>query len=243
MNLTSRFQKILHSHPEKKILGYKENGSWKWINRDQLKNKVLFCVRSLQNNISLHDRVMYKGNNSVNWAAWSIATNALGGTFVPLYNNQNDDYVNHIIHDCKPSVFITNDNYKDVKIMNDDIEDGIYGETIPVNKKSNIAKLIYTSGTTGKPKGVMLTHQNILHNIQNLEKTFSDLQTDTTYTSLNILPWAHIYGLTTELYYNLLNNNRIAISSGPQDFIKEIREIHQIYYIWCHVFYKRLNKN
>lgn len=225
MNLTSRFQKMLHSHPEKKILGYKKNGSWKWINRDQLKNKVLFCVRSLQNNISLHDRVMYKGNNSVNWAAWSIATNALGGTFVPLYNNQNDDYVNHIIHDCKPSVFITNDNYKDVKIMNDDIEDGIYGETIPVNKKSNIAKLIYTSGTTGKPKGVMLTHQNILHNIQNLEKTFSDLQTDTTYTSLNILPWAHIYGLTTELYYNLLNNNRIAISSGPQDFIKEIREI------------------
>lgn len=226
MNLTSRFQKILHSHPEKKILGYKENGSWKWINRDQLKNKVLFCVRSLQNNISLHDRVMYKGNNSVNWAAWSIATNALGGTFVPLYNNQNDDYVNHIIQDCKPSVFITNDNnYNDVKIMNDDIEDGIYGETIPVNKKSDIAKLIYTSGTTGKPKGVMLTHQNILHNIQNLEKTFSDLQTETTYTSLNILPWAHIYGLTTELYYNLLNNNRIAISSGPQDFVKEIREI------------------
>ena len=226
MNLTSRFQKILHSHPEKKILGYKKNGSWKWINRDQLKNKVLFCVRSLQNNISLHDRVMYKGNNSVNWAAWSIATNALGGTFVPLYNNQNDDYVNHIIQDCKPSVFITNDNnYKNVKIMNDEIEDGIYGETIPVNKKSDISKLIYTSGTTGKPKGVMLTHQNILHNIQNLEKTFSDLQTDTTYTSLNILPWAHIYGLTTELYYNLLNNNRIAISSGQQDFVKEIREI------------------
>lgn len=225
MNLTTRFQQILHSHPEKKILGYKENGSWKWINRDQLKNKVLFCVQSLQNNISLHDRVMYKGNNSVNWAAWSIATNALGGTFVPLYNNQNDDYVNHIIQDCKPSVFITNDNYKDVKMMKDDIEDGIYGETIPINEKSEISKLIYTSGTTGKPKGVILTHQNILHNIQNLEKTFSDLQTDTTYTSLNILPWAHIYGLTTELYYNLLNNNRIAISSGPQDFIKEMREI------------------
>lgn len=225
MNLTTRFRQILHNHPDKQILGYKQNSVWKWVTRDQLKNKVLFCVRSLQNSINLHDRVMYKGNNSVNWAAWSIATNALGGTFVPLYNNQNDDYVNHIIQDCKPSVFITNDNYKDVKIMKDEIEDGIFGETIPINRKSDIAKLIYTSGTTGKPKGVMLTHQNILHNIQNLEKTFSDLQTDTTYTSLNILPWAHIYGLTTELYYNLLNNNRIAISSGPQDFVKEIREI------------------
>lgn len=225
MNLTSRFQQILHNHPEKNILGYKENGLWKWINRDQLKNKVLFCVHSLHNHIKLHDRVMYKGNNSVNWVAWSIATNALGGTFVPLYNNQNDHYVNYIINDCKPSVFITNGNYKDVKIMKDHIEDSIYDETIPMEKKSDVAKLIYTSGTTGKPKGVMLTHTNILHNIQNLEKTFFDLQTDTMYTTLNILPWAHIYGLTTELYYNLLNNNKIAISSGPQDFVKEIREI------------------
>jgi len=225
MNLTSRFQRILHSHPEKKILGYKENGSWKWINREQLKNKVLFCVHSLQNRVSLHDRVMYKGSNSVNWAAWSIATNAVGGTFVPLYNNQSDDYVNHIINDCDPSVFITNDDYKGVTIMRDEIEDGVYEETIPVNKKSDVAKLIYTSGTTGKPKGVMLTHENILHNIQNVEKMYSDLQTDISYTSLNILPWAHIYGLTTELYYNLLNNNKIAISSSPQDFVKEIREI------------------
>jgi long-chain acyl-CoA synthetase len=225
MNLTSRFQQILHTHPEKNILGYKQNGSWKWVNRDQLKNKVLFCVHSLQKRISIHDRVMYKGNNSVNWVAWSIATNALGGTFVPLYNNQNDNYVNHIINDCNPSVFITNDDYKGVTIMRDAIEDGIYGETIPIEHKSDVAKLIYTSGTTGKPKGVMLTHENMLHNIQNVEKTFSDLQTDKTYTTLNILPWAHIYGLTTELYYNLLNNNKIAISSGPQEFIKEIREI------------------
>lgn len=226
MNLTKHFQKILHSHPEKQILGYKNNNKWVWINREQLKNKVLYCVDVLKTEVSLNDRVVYKGNNSVNWAAWSIATNSLGGIFVPLYNNQNDQYVNHIIDDCKPSLFISNDHYNGVSMMEDVIEDNIYNDTIPIESKSEVSKLIYTSGTTGKPKGVMLTHENILHNVKNLEKTFSDFQFDKTYTSLNILPWAHIYGLTTELYYNMLNNNRIAISSGPLEFVKEMREIN-----------------
>ena len=227
MNLSSRFRNILHSHPEKKILGYKENNNWKWVTRNELKNKVLYCIDVLKTKgVSLDDRVMYKGNNSVNWASWSIATNSLGGIFVPLYNNQNDDYANHIIEDCNPKVFITNDNhYKNTYLLKDTIENMNYHNIIPVNTKSDVAKLIYTSGTTGKPKGVMLTHENILHNIQNIEKTFHDLQNEKEYTSLNILPWAHIYGLTTELYYNMLNNNKIAISSGSQEFIKEIREV------------------
>lgn len=227
MNLSSRFRTILHSHPEKKILGYKENKTWKWVTRNELKNKVLYCIDVLKTkNVSLNDRVMYKGNNSVNWASWSIATNSLGGIFVPLYNNQNDDYVNHIIEDCSPKVFVTNDNhYKNTYLLKDNIENMNYHNIIPVNTKSDVAKLIYTSGTTGKPKGVMLTHENILHNIQNIEKTFHDLQNEKEYTTLNILPWAHIYGLTTELYYNMLNNNKIAIATGPQEFIKEIKEI------------------
>ena len=92
MNLSARFQSVLHSHPTKKILGFKTNNTWKWITRDELKNKVLYCVDVLKDqNISLHDRIMYKGNNSVNWAAWSIATNSMGAIFVPLYNNQNDN--------------------------------------------------------------------------------------------------------------------------------------------------------
>ena len=109
MNLSGRFQSVLHSHPNKKILGYKQNKKWNWVTRNELKNKVLYCVDVLKNqNVKLNDRIMYKGNNSVNWAAWSIATNSLGGIFVPLYQNQNEKYVYHIIEDCDPKLFITN---------------------------------------------------------------------------------------------------------------------------------------
>lgn len=228
MNLTSRLKKILYTHPEKKILGFKKDNSWNWVTRNELKNKVGYCVELLNyNGLRKNERVMFKGDNSVNWVAWNIAVNSLGGIFVPLYNNQSDNYVRHIIDDCEPKFFITNDTtFNKVTVLHDVIEETSYDMDIPViNNYSQLSKLIYTSGTTGKPKGVMLTHQNILDNISNLENCFHDLQTEKEYTSLNILPWAHIYGLTTELYYNLLNNNKIAISSGPQHFINELREI------------------
>ncbi len=228
MNLTRRFKDILYTHPEKKILGFKKDNKWNWVSRDQLKNKICYCIELLSySGLSPDDRVMFKGDNSVNWAAWNIAVNSLGGIFVPLYNNQNSQYVKHIIDDCDPKFFITNDReFNKTTILRNVIEDNKYAMDIPViNSKSQIAKLIYTSGTTGKPKGVMLTHRNILANLSNLETMFSDLQFEKEYTTLNILPWAHIYGLTTELYYNMLNNNKIAISSGPQNFVNELREI------------------
>ena len=63
----------------------------------------------------------------------------------------------------------------------------------------NVASLIYTSGTTGKPKGVMLTHENICSNILSVAKLFGD-RIDSDTVTLSILPWAHVYGQTMELH-------------------------------------------
>tara|TARA_Y100001970_G_C14248167_1_gene869781 strand:+ start:2075 stop:3625 length:1551 start_codon:yes stop_codon:yes gene_type:complete len=226
-NLTKHFKKVLEkSCDNKKILGIKKNKQWEWTTRNSLQKKISYCIDILSyQNIGLNDRIMFKGKNSVEWVAWNIATNALGAIWVPLYDNQSDKYVNHIIDDCEPSLFITNDTYNKVNILRPHIEELSYEKEIPFNDKSEIANLIYTSGTTGKPKGVILTHKNINSNLLAIQKRFYDLDREKEYTSLNILPWAHIYGLTTELYYNLLNNNKIAISSGPEFFLKELKEI------------------
>ena len=50
----------------------------------------------------------------------------------------------------------------------------------------DLATLIYTSGTTGGPKGVMLSNENILSNVDAIYNRFKDIPQ---YTSLNILPW------------------------------------------------------
>ena len=63
--------------------------------------------------------------------------------------------------------------------------------------KSTLATLIYTSGTTGKPKGVMLSHGNLLHQVNNLRKIIPCEKGDRV---LTILPSWHVYERSAEYY-------------------------------------------
>ena len=224
--LSSLLVKGLQSNIKENVLGTKINGYWRWSSRETLLNNVFYCRELLkQENIQQGDRVAYKGDNSVEWISWNIACNSIGGVWVPMYANQNMDYCNHVVNDSGASLCITDDagiSFKNTKTMDNTIVE------IPEACKSmdfvdnDIATLIYTSGTTGSPKGVILSNENIISNIDMIHTRFHDLPAS---LSLNILPWAHIYAQTCELYYNLLNNNRIAIASSRENFIKECGEI------------------
>ncbi|MEM8545840.1 MAG: AMP-binding protein [Cyanobacteria bacterium P01_H01_bin.119] len=62
----------------------------------------------------------------------------------------------------------------------------------------DLATLIYTSGTTGKPKGVMISHANLLHQIMTLGAVVQPQPGDRT---LGLLPTWHTYGRTSEYFF------------------------------------------
>ena len=67
----------------------------------------------------------------------------------------------------------------------------------------DICTIIYTSGTTGKPKGVELSHRNIVKDVQGAEelcRRYDDLDGMGPQVSLAFLPWAHVFGMTCELH-------------------------------------------
>lgn len=73
-------------------------------------------------------------------------------------------------------------------------------ETDPVN---DIALLQYTGGTTGKPKGVMLTHYNLVSNVQMCSTWMYKLQ-ENKETILGVLPFFHVYGMTTVMNLSIM---------------------------------------
>ncbi|MCM4166412.1 Long-chain-fatty-acid--CoA ligase FadD15 [Arenibacter antarcticus] len=83
-------------------------------------------------------------------------------------------------------------NWNEILSMGEDTSNQ---EEVEAHKKAvkahDLATLIYTSGTTGKPKGVMLSHDNVVSNALESSKRFPIVDGDT--NGLSFLPVCHIY--------------------------------------------------
>ena len=86
---------------------------------------------------------------------------------------------------------------------------------------SDCATIIYTSGTTGIPKGVMLSHSNILGQIENLRQTPSKDST----RALSFLPLCHAYERTLVYLYQYLGMS-VYYSESIATIAQEMKEIH-----------------
>jgi len=87
----------------------------------------------------------------------------------------------------------------------------------------DLLTLIYTSGTTGRPKGVMLTHKNIISNIQSLVRGgFFELYDGD--KALSFLPLCHIYE-RTDIYLYLYYGVSIYYAESMETIADNIREV------------------
>ena len=96
-------------------------------------------------------------------------------------------------------------------------------EQAPVDPAVDVVVLPYSSGTTGRPKGVMLTHRNLVANIAQAASVSAIRPTD---TAIAFLPFFHIYGMTVLM--NLYLNQRARIITMPrfdlETFLRLIEE-------------------
>jgi len=105
------------------------------------------------------------------------------------------------------------------------LELGTQHQFIPVKQtRDQLATLIYTSGTTGKPKGVMLSHGNLLHQITTLRAVVQPQLGDIV---LCILPTWHSYGRTGE--YFLLSQGCILTYTSLRTFKTDLKKLQPHY--------------
>ncbi len=92
--------------------------------------------------------------------------------------------------------------------------------------REDLATLIYTSGTTGKPKGVMLSHDNLLHQVTVFGVV---VQPDVGDTVLSILPSWHSYERTVE--YFLLSQGCTQVYTNLRSVKRDLREFKPQYMV------------
>jgi acyl-[acyl-carrier-protein]-phospholipid O-acyltransferase/long-chain-fatty-acid--[acyl-carrier-protein] ligase len=78
----------------------------------------------------------------------------------------------------------------------------------------SVATIIFSSGSTGEPKGVMLTHHNIMSNIEAFRMVFRATLNDNVCSAL---PFFHSLGFTATLWFPLVTGFSAAYHSNPMD--------------------------
>lgn len=84
------------------------------------------------------------------------------------------------------------------------------------------ANICYTSGTTADPKGIILTHKNYIHNVEQASAIF-DVPAE--YTSLHILPWDHSFAHTVGIYALIRNGASLASLKTGRTINETIKNI------------------
>jgi long-chain acyl-CoA synthetase len=101
----------------------------------------------------------------------------------------------------------------------------------------DLATIIYTSGTTGNPKGVMLTHANLLGNAQS---TFEISPQGPEDVLLSWLPYSHIYARTCDLYVTMMCGSIVALAESMDTLVVNLAETQPSWLTSVPRFYEKV---
>ena len=106
-----------------------------------------------------------------------------------------------------------------------------------VRDRDALATIIYTSGTTGRPKGVMLSHYNIISNAHSCLDTFAVRQDD---LFLSFLPLSHTFERTLGYYLPVMTGATVAFARSISLLSEDMQTIHPTLLISVPRIYERV---
>jgi len=187
------------------------------------------------------DRVGLLGHNSPEWCMADFAILRIGAVTVPAYFTDPAEAVRYVFEDAGCKLILVEPGEQQAKLdasaapvftlhgeerisLASVSRDTAFDREPEVKKpeRDALATLIYTSGTTGKPKGVMLTHGNLLADVAAGLGAIPVYPED---VFLSFLPASHAYERTVGHFLPVACGTRIAYAEDVTTLMRDISEV------------------
>ncbi len=148
------------------------------------------------------DSVLIWAPNIPEWVLAFFGALSAGIVVVPVGLHSTSEVVEKYIDQTKPKVLFVSKYYpidlkksdrKDLKIIYleelVELVSNVEVKKLPPGARNQLAEIVFTSGTTGEPKGVMISHNNVMYEIEQLSKTVPRYKH---FRLLSVLPLSHV---------------------------------------------------
>ena len=242
-NLIEMLEKSRQLYADRPLYGTKHDGVYEWTTYEQFAEKVDAFRGGLASlGVSAGDKVAIICKNTEEWAVSAYATYGLSAQHIPMYETQMAKEWEYIIRDCGAKVLLAANEavLKQTRDFQENIESlehivllsgsdagdvKTYSDLLKTGRENPVQVLhpesqspmgmIYTSGTTGDPKGVMLSHRNLIFECEVVLPLLGMTNED---RSLAFLPWAHVFGQVAEVH-GLIN------SGGSAGLVEDVNTL------------------
>ncbi|MDQ3028193.1 MAG: AMP-binding protein, partial [Pseudomonadota bacterium] len=190
--------------------------------------------------LAVGERVAIMAKNCPEWVFFDQAAHALGLVVVPIFVDDRPDNVAYCLNDSNVKVVLVDGPEQIAKLK--EVADRIpevkrivsvkeLGAWLPPTAQarppvkvdgSALATIVYTSGTTGKPKGVMLTHQNMLQNAKAGLAVYDIFPDD---VFLSFLPLSHMLERTVGYYLTMIAGSIVAFARSIQQLGEDFKMV------------------
>ncbi len=269
--LSEMFQTRVQLSPKETAYHYFANDQWQdktWegIAEDSVVWQQIFKKLGLQTN----DKVSIMLKNCHEWVAFDQAALGLGLVTVPLFFNDNADNASYILQESESKLLFIGDNticrqlLEKTRELNDlqhiitlnklecndarvhSLDDiwHIAEDNLPqdlVSDANQLTTIVYTSGTTGRPKGVMLSHKNILSNAKSILGCADFLSRQ--HSFLSFLPLSHMLERTGGYYFPMLIGATIAYARSIPQLAEDLVTIKPSVLVSVPRIYERIYAN
>lgn len=234
---------------DKVCLKYKEQGKWIDISWNQASTIIDSYAKGLValgakkgGSVGLLSRTRYE------WTLIDMAILKIGAVTIPIYPSSSAANMLHVLNETETEVlFVENeDSLSKIESIKDElkslrrivvIENINKQDTLTLYLLSELGKgieklpeppteddtasIIYTSGTTGTPRGAIITHKNIMGEVDGLRRSFTLVSDDIMFS---FLPLAHVLARAVQ-FYQLCEGCQVAYAESIEKIAQNLKEV------------------